>query len=50
MLELATEGVAAVRRDPALLGGLTTVAGRVTNEAVAEALGVEVADPLAVAG
>jgi alanine dehydrogenase len=50
VVELASEGLAAVRTDPALLGGLTTVAGRVTNEAVAGALGLDVADPLAVAG
>jgi alanine dehydrogenase len=50
VVELATEGVAAVRDDAALLGGLTTVAGRVTNEAVATALGVDAADPLALAG
>jgi alanine dehydrogenase len=47
VVELANEGAAAVRHDPTLLGGLTTVAGRVTNEAVAEALGLELADPLA---
>jgi alanine dehydrogenase len=43
--DLADGGLAAVRHDPALRGGLTTVAGRVTNEAVAEALGVDLADP-----
>jgi alanine dehydrogenase len=38
----------AVDHDPALLGGVTTVGGAVTNAAVAEALGQEAADPLAV--
>jgi alanine dehydrogenase len=37
---------ASIRHDPALRGGLTTVAGKVTNEAVAEALGLDVTDPL----
>jgi len=37
----------AVDHDPALLGGVTTVGGAVTNAAVAEALGQETADPLA---
>jgi alanine dehydrogenase len=37
----------AVAHDPALLGGVTTVGGAVTNPAVAEALGHEAADPLA---
>jgi alanine dehydrogenase len=42
---VADHGVrAAVDHDPALLGGVTTVAGAVTNAAVAEALGLEVAD------
>jgi alanine dehydrogenase len=42
---VADRGVAgAVAHDPALLGGLTTIGGRVTNPAVAEAMGVEVAD------
>jgi alanine dehydrogenase len=50
VVELANDGVAAVHHDPALLGGLTTVAGRVTNDAVAAALGLEVADPLAAVG
>ena len=36
----------AVDHDPALLGGVTTVGGAVTNAAVAEALGLETADPL----
>ncbi|MCU1461547.1 MAG: ald [Acidimicrobiales bacterium] len=48
VLEVAERGVAgAARRDPTLLAGLNTVAGRVTNAAVAEALGVDVAAPLA---
>ena len=39
VLELAEHGVrGAVDADPALLGGVTTVAGAVTNHAVAEAL------------
>jgi len=46
VLALATHGVrAAVAADPGLGGGVTTVAGRVTNTAVAEALGVERTDP-----
>ena len=46
--ELAGLGVAeAVGRDPALASGVNTVAGQVTNAAVAEALGTEAADPLA---
>ena len=46
VVDLAEGGVAAaVYHDPALRGGLTTVAGRVTNEAVAEALGLDLADP-----
>ena len=44
--EVATRGVAgAVAKDPALLGGVTTVGGRITNPAVAEALGADAADP-----
>jgi alanine dehydrogenase len=40
VLEVAERGVrTAVERDPSLAGGVTTVAGQVTNEAVAEALG-----------
>jgi alanine dehydrogenase len=47
-VEVATWGVReAVARDPALLLGVNTVAGSVTNPAVAEALGREAADPLA---
>ncbi len=36
----------AVAQDPALLGGVNTVAGQVTNAAVADALGRAAADPL----
>ena len=47
VLEVAEHGVrGAVEKDPALRGGLTTVAGKVTNPAVAEALGVEAVDPM----
>jgi alanine dehydrogenase len=48
VVELAEGGVGAIRHDSALRGGLTTVGGRVTNEAVAEALGLELTDPLSV--
>jgi alanine dehydrogenase len=48
VVELAEGGPGAVRDDSALRGGLTTVGGRVTNEAVAEALGLELTDPLTV--
>jgi alanine dehydrogenase len=48
VLEVAERGVpGAVDHDPALLGGVTTVRGRVTNAAVADAMGVEVADAAA---
>ncbi|HLY83628.1 MAG TPA: hypothetical protein VKQ71_11615, partial [Acidimicrobiales bacterium] len=50
VLELAASGPGAVRHDSALRGGLTTAAGRVTNEAVAEALGLPFTDPLSVVG
>jgi alanine dehydrogenase len=44
---VADHGVrTAVDHEPALLGGVTTVGGAVTNAAVAEALGLEAADPL----
>jgi len=44
--EVAQWGVrAAVEHDRALAGGVTTVAGRVTNRAVAEALDLEPVDP-----
>jgi alanine dehydrogenase len=47
VVELADDGVLeAVRRDPALAHGMNTCRGRVTNKAVAEALGVEHVDPL----
>jgi alanine dehydrogenase len=47
VLEVAERGLrGAVEHDAALRVGVTTVAGRVTNAAVAEALGAEVADPL----
>jgi alanine dehydrogenase len=50
-LELATKGVSgATERDAALAAGVNTVAGNITNAAVAEALGrpfVELADALA---
>ncbi len=42
------EGVApSTQRDAALRGGLSTVAGKVTNEAVGSALGLDVTDPVA---
>src|SRR5436190_10959413 len=41
--ELGVRG--ALQRDPALIGGVTTVAGKVTNTAVAKALGLEATDP-----
>jgi alanine dehydrogenase len=40
----------AATRDPALGRGVSTVAGQVTNEAVAEALAVPAVDPLAALG
>jgi alanine dehydrogenase len=47
VLELAQRGVrAAVADDPSLRLGLCIAAGKVTNTAVGEALGREVADPL----
>ncbi len=39
-VELATGGVAAIDRDPALAGGVNTSNGTVTNAAVAAALGI----------
>jgi alanine dehydrogenase len=46
VLEVAEWGVAgAIGRDPALRGGLNTIGGAVTNEAVAEAVGLAVTDP-----
>jgi len=51
ILEVAEHGVrGAIERDAALRLGVTTVGGRVTNPAVAEALGLEAADPLAALG
>ena len=48
VLEVAQRGVrGAVEHDPSLGPGVTTVAGRLTNPAVAAALGMEAADPLA---
>ena len=41
--ELGVRG--ALQRDPALIGGVTTVGGKITNTAVARALGLEAADP-----
>jgi alanine dehydrogenase len=51
VLEVAEHGVAeAVRRDDALRRGVNVVAGTVTNAAVAEALALPPADPLAALG
>ena len=51
VVELASLGAtAAVGRDPALLSGVSTVAGRLTNPAVAQALGREAIDPLVALG
>ncbi len=48
---VASRGVAdAVRRDPALAHGLTTLGGEVTNEPVAAALGRPFVDPLVAVG
>ncbi|MHB8244560.1 MAG: alanine dehydrogenase [Acidimicrobiales bacterium] len=47
VVELAERGIrAAVASDPVLRGGVNTVGGKCTNDAVAEALGIEVVDPL----
>ncbi|MGH9157945.1 MAG: alanine dehydrogenase [Acidimicrobiales bacterium] len=47
ILAVAEHGVlAAAAADPALRRGVSTVAGRITNPVVAEALGVEPAEPL----
>jgi alanine dehydrogenase len=47
VVAVASHGVhGAVARDATLLNGVNTVAGHVTNPAVAEALGKEAADPL----
>jgi alanine dehydrogenase len=45
VVEVANRGPVAAAEDPALRGGLTTVGGRVTNQAVAEALGQPYIDP-----
>ncbi|HVF75479.1 MAG TPA: alanine dehydrogenase [Acidimicrobiales bacterium] len=51
VLEVAEHGVrGAIERDPALRLGVTTVGGRVTNPAVAEALGQAFADPAGALG
>jgi alanine dehydrogenase len=47
VVELAGGVASSIQRDTALRGGLTTVAGKVTNEAVGSALGVDVTDPVA---
>jgi alanine dehydrogenase len=46
VVELAGGVRESTQHDAALRGGLTTVAGKVTNEAVAEALGLDVTDAL----
>jgi alanine dehydrogenase len=46
VVDVAEYGVrGALQRDPALMGGVTTVAGKVTNTAVGRALGLEAVDP-----
>ena len=46
ILDVAERGVeGAVRKDPALAGGVTTAGGKVINAAVAEALGLECSPP-----
>ncbi len=51
VLAVADRGVAgAIDHDPSLLGGLSTVGGKVTNAAVAEALDLPVVDPTAELG
>jgi alanine dehydrogenase len=46
VLAVAQHGVlGAIAKDPSLQGGVTTVHGKVTNPAVAEALGLPAADP-----
>ncbi len=45
VVDVANQGPVAAAADPVLRGGLTTVAGRVTNEAVAAALGLPFGDP-----
>ena len=47
-MALAEQGLrGALEHDVTLRSGVTTVAGRITNPAVAEALDAEVAEPLA---
>ena len=51
VLSVAVHGAAgAARRDPALLAGINTAAGRVTNGPVAEFLDVEMVDPITALG
>ena len=51
VLEVAEGGVrGALKADPALIGGVTTVAGSITNRVVADALGLPAADPVAALG
>ena len=45
VLALADHGLDALRADPHLLAGLNVHAGRITNEPVAQALGLEFTDP-----
>jgi alanine dehydrogenase len=47
-LQLANKGLKALMDDPHLRNGLNVHQGKVTNKAVAEALGLEMADPKAV--
>jgi alanine dehydrogenase len=47
VVAVANGGLAAAARDPVLAGGITTVGGRITNPAVAEALGLPYAEPFA---
>ena len=44
-LQLADRGIQAILDDPHLRNGLNVHKGRVTNRAVAEALGYEMAEP-----
>jgi alanine dehydrogenase len=47
LLDVATDGAAgAAAKDPAIAHGINVVSGRVTNVAVAEALGRTAVDPL----
>ncbi|HEV8063976.1 MAG TPA: hypothetical protein VGP46_04050, partial [Acidimicrobiales bacterium] len=51
VLALAEQGVAgAVEADAVFRGGVNTVAGQCTNPAVADALSMEAADPVALLG